>query len=237
MASEDCARDSVIMCDGQVGGYEVELVNEPPSGVDVFCSVCTLVLRDPVQFTCCTKHLCRSCYVKCTQESPPICPHCGSRAPEVFRDGAWSRVVKGLQVYCRNKQRGCYWKDELRYLFDHLSLCSCEMIACSRLCGLSMERRIKDFHLDNICRLRPFKCEYCSLMGTFDSITGTHHDECQEYPLKCSNQCSNAMIKRRDVKSHMDICPLQEVVGVFSEVGCNFKCQRKDMANHMESSV
>lgn len=225
--------DNVI---GYKGGYEVELVNEAPSGVDVFCPVCTLVLRAPMQFKCCTRHLCEPCYNKCKQQSTN-CPLCGTNNSEAFSDGAWRRITLGLKVYCPNKQRGCYWENELHLLHDHLKICSCEMIACPRTCGLSVERRNKEFHVANICRLRPFKCEHCLRMGTFDSITGTHYNACREYPLKCPNECSNKTIKRKDMKSHIDVCPLEEVICMFSEVECKFKCRRKDMKEHLDSSI
>lgn len=225
----------------KVGGYEVELVNGTPTGIEVYCTVCTRVLRDPVQFKCCTKrgtkHLCGSCYKNFAQNSM-LCPNCGTETPETFPDGAWSRIIQGLKVYCRNKQRGCYWENKLRLLSDHLSECSCEMIACPRMCGLSVERRSIDFHVDKICRLRPFRCEYCSLTGNFASIAGTHYNQCEEYPLKCTNQCSNETIKRKDMNLHVkDFCPLEELSCCFSEVGCEFKCQRKDMVNHLETSM
>ena len=216
------------------GGYEVQLVNGAPCGIDVFCPVCTLVLRDPVQFKCCSRHLCESCYKKCPQQ---YCPQCGTEDPKAFTDGAWSRIIHGLRIYCRNKQRGCYWENELRLLTDHLRTCSCEMIDCTRFCGFSVERRNQEFHMDNICRFRPFNCQYCSLRGTFESVTATHYSVCLEYPLNCPNQCKDEVIKRKDMKSHMAACPLEEIACVFAEVECTFKCQRKDMANHLQSSV
>ena len=138
-----------IICSEKAGGYEVELVNGPPSQIEVFCSVCTLVLRDPVQFKCCTRHLCGSCYRKCAQHST-VRPICGTKTPKTFPDGAWSRIIQGLRVYCPNKQRGCYWENELRLISGHLIECSCEMLACPRMCGLSVERRSRDFHVDNM---------------------------------------------------------------------------------------
>lgn len=218
------------------GGYEVELVNEAPCGVDVFCPVCTLVLRSPMQFKCCTRHLCEPCYIKSAQHST-ICPVCGAEAAEAFQDGAWARVTQGLRVYCRNKQRGCYWENELRNLSDHLETCPCEMITCPRACGFTLERRYEDFHVGKICRFRSFSCEYCSLTKTYDYIAETHYDQCQEYPLKCLNKCKDKMIKRKDMKSHIDVCPLEEVTCVFAEVGCGLKCKREDMGDHMQSSM
>jgi len=39
------------------------------------------------------------------------------------------------------------------------------------------------------------------------------------------------------MKPHMEICPLEEVTCIFAEVECDFKCQRKDMDDHLKSSV
>jgi len=219
------------------GGHDVKLVNEAPAEVDVFCVVCTLVLRDPVQLQCCTRHLCNSCYQKCAKEVKS-CPVCGTEPTQAFPDGAWARIVKSLKVYCINKQRGCYWENELRLLQDHVDVCSCDMIACSRNCGFSMERRNKEFHLSSICRLRPFKCEFCSDGGTYEAITQVHFKECPEYPLDCPNKCTTDMIKRKDMKTHiLETCPLEKVMCQFSEVGCSFVCRRKDIAEHLNDCM
>ena len=91
-------------------------------------------------------------------------------------------------------------------------------------CGEEMERRYLDSHMRE-CKYRQFVCEYCGYVDTYDAIAGSgevrnldskvkgpsnnHYRECDDYPLKCTNNCSEGNIKRKHMKPHRDVCPLE----------------------------
>ena len=69
------------------------------------------------------------------------------------------------------------------------------------------------------CVFRPYTCEYCSMVGTYLSVTNnarglklnrpSHYDKCEHYPLECPNKCGEENIKRKDIQTHRDACPLE----------------------------
>ena len=78
---------------------------------------------------------------------------------------------------------------------------------------------------------------YCGFKATYDIITNKHWPECQNYPVKCPNECAIGSVERNLLEDHLNTCPLQVVECDFSYAGCNKKLQRQDMEKHVEEST
>ena len=113
-------------------------------------------------------------------------------------------------------------------------------------CGAAMERRLLTHHQKNLCLYRQYKCQYCGYIDTYDAIAGSgkkknvglmigyggnHYSQCTEYPLICPNECGVENIKRKDIKTHRENCPLELIKCLFSEF-CNKDILRKDIEDH-----
>ena len=117
-------------------------------------------------------------------------------------------------------------------------------------CGAKMERRHLTDHQKNKCKFRLYSCEYCGYTDTYDAIAGTghmrtkkvreevnHYNECGHYPVKCPNNCETKTIKRKDMNSHRQTCPLEPLDCQFITVGCKSKVLCKDMDAHCQESM
>ena len=62
-----------------------------------------------------------------------------------------------------------------------------------------------------------------------------HYSQCYEYPLKCPNECGAENIKRKDMTTHRETCPLEPLDCPFQQVGCPVgKILRKDVDTHSQ---
>ena len=101
-----------------------------------------------------------------------------------------------------------------------------------------------------------YKCDYCGLTDTFDAIAGSgkitkpkpapqffrilypsHFSKCGEYPLECPNKCGGKGIKRKDMETHRNTCPLERIGCPFKDAGCTAKVARKEMEGHLETNT
>ena len=136
---------------------------------------------------------------------------------------------------------------------EHCDICPLEPLKCpfnAGDCSKDILRKDMESHKRE-CGYRPYSCGYCGHRGTFRDITGirlrglmvvaialdSHYGNCDQYPLECPNECGETNIKRRDMKVHHDICPLEPLDCPFKDAGCTDKIQRKDMEKHIESST
>ena len=117
----------------------------------------------------------------------------------------------------------------------------------------TMRRRDLAIHLTHSCYLRPYQCEFCGLKDTYEAITGNnfevhfirlndddyfgHQAMCPEAPLTCTNKCGMKKIKHKDMESHCRRCPQEPVECPFAEAGCKVKVRRRQLENHMTTSL
>ena len=115
-------------------------------------------------------------------------------------------------------------------------------------CGSAMERRHLTDHQKNQCLYRQYTCQHCGYVNTYDAIAGSgeimnrgsmirrgrnHYSQCDEYPLKCPNKCEAENIKRKDIKTHRENCPLEPIKCPFSEFCYKDNIiLRKDIEDH-----
>ena len=135
---------------------------------------------------------------------------------------------------------------------EHKEICPLEAIVCpfSEFCNIDnniiLRKDIEDHKKE--CDFRPYQCEHCGHNGTYISMSGkgqictlpglNHYDQCEQYPLQCPNKCGAENIKRKNMKTHRETCPLEPLDCPFQQVGCSAgKILRKDMDTHCKDNI
>ena len=227
-----------------VGGYEYTFLEPPPDFC--ICKICHFPGRDPYMTgQCCQgQTICKSCLDQWKEiNKNTICPTCGtdfkgnSNADDfkVNRNYVVERVVKGLKVYCTNKEKGCKWQGELMNISNHLGNsngCEFEEVKCSNECGKMMQRRYLSKHVKAQCPCRKVNCQYCHDTGEHQFIEGQHKEECPKLPLPCPNKCEFGSVPREDIMKHREDCPL-EVIKCSND--CGEKLKRRLLSHHLKT--
>jgi len=115
------------------------------------------------------------------------------------------RLIRNLQVFCANKEKGCKWQGELNSIMSHLT---------------------------TECLYREANCQYCNTPGEHQSIEGQHKEKCSKFPLPCPNNCSANSIPRDHIDEHKKVCPLEDVI---CPNNCGAPVQRHYMTSHLET--
>lgn len=155
-------------------------------------------------------------------------------------DKSIKRRIDALKICCTNEKVGCDWIGELSTLATHLKSekgCGYVEIFCPNKCGEELKRKDLPDHLARHCPLREYECWYCEAQGTYQGITEEHYKECENYPLKCPNDCGAGEIPRAKIDQHRSKCPLEPVQCPFSEAGCDVSLIQKDLELHMASNT
>ena len=122
-------------------------------------------------------------------------------------------------------------------MLTNIATCAFAKVICTRGCGKLILRKNLIWHFISECSKRKIKCKYCGKMDHYEVISGKHMTVCEEYPVKCPRGCTQSSeIKRKDLKKHAEVCPLEEVQCPFSEAGCDASILRKDLSAHIEMS-
>ena len=124
--------------DGKDGGYDCDLVEEPPD--DLVCPICLLPPKKPHLISCCGRKLCQTCVSKINEAGQP-CPCCRGNEYVIVIDRQVERRVLDLKVYCKYKSKGCTWSGELRDLQKHVESCDMSNI---KLIAERQAQRIKE---------------------------------------------------------------------------------------------
>ncbi len=229
------------------GGFNCEFVKPPErDNLQLECSVCLQIIREPHQVTCCGKKYCYTCieYIK-TSGRP--CPNCSTRDIVSFSDVGLQQKLYVLKVRCSHQKDGCEWTGELGQLDEHLNTdpltekhlegCPFVEINCVYMCGDKWQRQYVQSHT-NECPKRLFSCEHCHhYASTFDNVTNNHWPVCGSFPVPCPNECGSTL-QRQNLDSHVaDECPLTTINCDFHHVGCAVKLPRQDMPEHQRENL
>ena len=235
-------------------GYDCNFVDPPPKRLE--CPICLLTLRMPHVTSCCGNHFCQPCIEPlCTSKtvsqavgsSPQPCPICQEPQFSVMLHKGIMREVKGLKVWCKNRDLGCSWNGELGSLQEHLNPssatsvskqmggCQYEVISCSIGCGERIQRRLLPQHEGEQCPRRAVTCGYCGKYESFYfELVHSHHPVCESYPIPCQNECGVGMQPRGEMKKHLEEeCPLQLLECDFHYAGCRATLRQRDLDQHM----
>ena len=102
-----------------LGGYDEDFIEKIPNTLE--CPICMLALRDPQVIDCsCGSNYCTSCFQQLMNKQGKKCCVCKNVFKGHIANKSVKRQVENLKVYCRQKQFGCAWIGELRYLQQHL---------------------------------------------------------------------------------------------------------------------
>ena len=221
------------------GGYEYSFVNTPPD--ELVCKICHHPSREPHLSVCCGHTFCKTCLedakqaVTVDKEVKNSCPMCREKNFSAFQNKRDERAVKSLHVFCTNKEEGCDWQGEMNIIVGHLANsdgCPFEEVGCANECGLSLQRQNLSRHVDIECPRSKVTCQYCSIIGERQFITGQHHEEeCPKLPLPCPNKCEIKTVPRENMEAHRAKCPLETIQCEW----CNLSLQRQHLSMHVDT--
>lgn len=239
-------RDSVTSASKlKESGFDCHFVERPHDQLQTNCPVCLCILRDPCVVDCCGYSFCRTC-ITTVQLCERPCPLCNAQFT-TYPDKRLHRILNSMRVFCTHKEAGCEWQGELRTLLCHLNAnssiddksvgCEYANIPCD-YCKLYFERRNVSHHELEVCKLRPYSCDYCfDYQSTHEDITTSHWFKCPSRPVPCPNECG-IYPERKNLHKHlMQDCEDALIECQYSSVGCKINVKRKDMQAHLEHDI
>lgn len=163
------------------------------------------------------------------------CPVCQKLAPSPVPNQFRKNQVQALTVYCRFRNRGCSWSGAMSNLKQHiLRECNYLQIFCPIRCGKVVRIGRLEVHATNHCPERPFRCAYCNHTSTYQEIINRHQPNCAIQVMQCPNMCGADMdIQRQHMEDHLKSCPLEMIDCEYSFAGCEYRCKRQDMPEHI----
>ena len=214
-------------------GFLCDFIDLVPA--DFYCRKCYLVARKLTITGCCGESYCHTC-IAGTQQQDKACPTCGQQNFTTFQHVKYQQGIKGLQVYCSMKERGCDWSGTLEQLDCHLdpdqdNSCQHMDIKCPLNCDQAIPRSRVEQHMAKECAQREHACQYCFFKATYQVVVDTHMPECDLFPLQCPNLCG-VTCERHVMEDHMSMCLLEEVGCEFSGVGCDERLRRGEQEEH-----
>ena len=219
---------------------DYQFVTDPPKSR--FCPICFELLTDPYQ-TSCGHHVCEQCRARLLAGGNEECPVC--RKSEVLAnarlDKFFQREINDLRVRCQHHREGCKWTGEMRDLQSHLDLdkrkCDYILLPCSFGCGERIRTGAIRDHKERYCTKRQMSCQYCSYCSSYDIVTAKHFPICLQVPVTCPNNCKKVGLKRKQLQTHTDECPLQVISCPFTSAGCTVKLPRNKMEKHEDTAM
>lgn len=202
------------------------------------CDGCKRITYVVYQATCCGAYFCETCKnIKSQgfahQSSYPTCPKCHRRLGEVNYDFNETQKRSRSEVYCRNKQAGCSYKDERGRMEAHLWNCLYEMVPCEHeKCKQKVFRKDLQCHHES-CPDRLMQCQYCKASLRAVHLNQYHlYNGCQDFPKDCSNNCGEKIADRHLIK-HKEICSHEPLGCLFAKYGCTKTVPRHHMSEHI----
>ena len=218
-------------------GYQCEFIDPVPE--DFYCKNCNLVARKFTFTSCCGETYCHACIAD-TQEQGKPCPACGEKDFTLTKQVKYQKRIRGLQVYCSMKERGCGWSGTLEQLDTHLDPdqdnCQYSDTKCPLDCQQTIPKNRVEQHVAQHCAKRPYVCQHCNFKATYEEVVDTHLPECKYFPLQCPNLCG-VTFERDFMEDHMKMCRLEEVECEFSGVGCEYRFKREDQEDYTRQNT
>lgn len=226
------------------GGYHCNIVQQPSKPLLIHCAVCTGILREPCQVTCCGQGFCKTCLGSIVVQGKP-CPNCRVANYDGFFNENLQKELGKIEVHCTNQKEGCTWVGKLKRLEKHLNLegnydstvyttCQYANTKCPS-CHKSVRRNDLALHTTERCIKRTYNCQYCGdYESTFEDVMTNHRPTCEFSPTQCPNDCGETLMYV-DLGSHMDNDCLQKVLACeFTTFGCTAELPRRDMPTHLQ---
>ena len=167
------------------GGFNYTFLKPPPKRLE--CPLCLLVLREPNVTDCCGNHFCRSCIQQIKLSKRP-CPLCQGASFNLMLHKGVMREVNALEIKCPNGGAGCPWEGELGKVNNHLngdriSGCGFVEVECAFQCGRTLQRRLLQEHLNDVCPKRPVELHLSSSLQKIKAVMKENEALKQEVTL------------------------------------------------------
>ena len=222
--------------DNYEGGHDYEFVIGPPSD-EYTCLICTLVVRNAQQASCCGKLFCRQCLENSVRVNDN-CPNCREDLNgKYFPDRRAIRVINQLKVYCKNKDKGCTWEGEVRHAKNHCDRCPYRHVQCPNQCNEAVRSMDLPKHLETQCPKREVRCRHCKQIGDYAYISMDHLEDCPDLQIECPNEGCRVKQKRKNMEIHRQLCPKETVSCEYANFGCNHVCPREDITDHNQTQM
>ena len=210
-------------------GYDFNFVDSTPDRL--VCKICQLPCRETQKSVCCGHVFCKRDLekMKATTAVSYACPICRIEPFKTYPDRAVDREIKGLKIYCQNKEVGCGWSGEMDQVDAHLNKCNIPCEYCKEI----VHYTAMSSHI-NEC---PCYCQHCNTAAERDVINSQHMDKCRKFPVPCPNTCGKDKIPQDEIDEHMKECPLEMVWCEYYDVGCKTKLVREKMPAHCSEAM
>ena len=232
------------------GGYPTKFVEKMPPELEVECSICLSILKDPYHpVTCnCGSDFCKTC-IKPVYDTTKRCPACRGVFETIAPNVRLKRIIEGKQVFCMyksdNDDNGCLWTGFLKNFDEHLNSgpagnveqCQFHCIICV-LCDKPVQRRLFLEHQISHCPKRPYSCEYCKVFSSdYTNVIENHVPRCNLVPVRCLNAGCDERVLRGGLSTHLGVCPETLVCCEFATIGCEDSFPRKNLSSHYDHKM
>jgi len=113
--------------------------------------------------------------------------------------------------------------------------CENYILKCKWRCQFKQERKFIQTH-EAECEFRIVNCQYCNKGIEFGSLE-IHYQTCGFYPIKCTQDCDEGMI-RNDLPKHIQYDCINTIIPcTYEEFGCTFVMKRKNLKEHVQTSI
>ena len=179
---------------------------------------------------------------RCIEKHLTISNQCPVEDHEISKDKIDSilfiiNILEKQTVFCKNRNRECEWKGNLKLLEPHLfNECEKQDLNCpNEGCQVKIMRQDLSNHLEN-CDYRLVKCRYCMKDICLQKMN-LHYNDCPQYPLVCIQLCGK-MVQRCDMENHIkNNCDNTLLKCPYEKFGCVAELMKKDLSTHlMETS-
>ena len=199
------------------------------------CSVCFLVLKDPVM--CKNEHYYCLCCIKKHLENSSFCPTCREPltvdtlkpAPRIVNE-----YISELNIHCDFHPRGCPEMIQVGHLKRHVASCGFSPVQCSNDgCNVLLNARDKLHHEAEVCNFRKLKCDDCGqrkneLKEMKDEMNSEIKNEIKrEIQIMLENEIKNMVKKEvKDMK-----------VEIMSEIKVTMKNEMKGIKEELKGEI
>lgn len=219
-----------------VSPREVPFYPDKDTPEDFTCLLCEGLLHTPVLISCCGRNCCENCLSLWEDKGGNGCPFCEAQSLSYIRDPKAERQLKEMNVYCKQRKEGCLWSGPIEQVTSHLqSDCPLVSIPCPQNCGSLVKRGKLVEHMKAKCNVKWDECQHCQTVVP-ETAFKDHQSKCPKYPVKCPNGCG-ADVARGVLAEHDRECPNATVDCVFVKAGCGFTTMRRDMNEHVRTTM
>eukprot|EP00112_Aurelia_sp_Birch-Aquarium-sp1_P013473 Seg2861.5 transcript_id=Seg2861.5/GoldUCD/mRNA.D3Y31 product="TNF receptor-associated factor 3" protein_id=Seg2861.5/GoldUCD/D3Y31 len=212
---------------------------------DFTCSVCHLVLREPLQLKD-GRRICTSCFEDEDQESTKRMMTNGetsatnaalnSKSKICFPDKFARRAILEMIVYCKYREHGCQWIGPIADFEKHVETCEMQPKICPE-CGQNVTAKFLQWHLAEQCSERKTTCNFCEMVMRHGALEN-HQRQCSLKPVSCGN--CDTVLHPEEVEDHQKIsCEGTSAKCPFDEEGCKHEkvMTKGELHKHIETIV